>query len=151
MSEQERNKIIARLMAEGVELPQVQTILKDEHGVSLTYMELRMIALDLEVNWEQFDTPEPEPDDEEEGGGEAEEGAGEDVAPGKVSVTLNTVHPPGAMLSGQVTFASGASGDWYIDQMQRFGFTPKGDAEPTPEDMQEFQTELQQMLQSGAI
>lgn len=152
MTEQERNVLIARLMADGLDLSQVQTALKNDHGISLTYMELRMIALDLPVDWEQYDSPKEEEAVEEEEDASDEEPA-EDAAatgPGQTSVTLNKVQPPGAMLSGQVTFASGAQGDWYIDQFQRFGFTPKGDAEPTQEDMQEFQQELQRMLQGGA-
>ena len=55
MDANERDQLIARLLSEGNSLSEVQKLLETEHDLKITYMELRLIAAGLEVNWEKLD------------------------------------------------------------------------------------------------
>jgi hypothetical protein len=69
-------------------------------------------------------------------------------APGKVSVTVDQLARPGAMVSGKVKFSDGKTAEWILDQAGRLGLVPgeKG-YKPPAADLQEFQVALQQELQ----
>ena len=63
-------------------------------------------------------------------------------------VEINKIARPGAVLSGSVKFASGASAQWVLDQFGRLMFeNAKG--KPTKEDLVEFQEELQKKVSGG--
>lgn len=145
METAERDKLIAGLLAEGHSLSDVQKILKDEHRIQLTYMELRMISVDLEVDWKQFDPPDdPDADDD----ADAPAGGDDASTAGGTHVEVSKVVRPGAVMSGEVTFQSGARAEWFLDQMGRLGLNPIGDSDkPSEDDLREFQVELQRKLQ----
>jgi hypothetical protein len=148
MNDEVRNKLIAKLMAEGHTLADVQRILKDEHDVVLTYMELKMIALDLPVDWTQFDKPKPEEPSEEEAAEAAAEEEEEVIEPpGFTTVNVSKVVRPGAAISGDVTFKSGARAEWFLDQMGRLGLNPKTQLQPNEDDLRDFEAELRRTLQ----
>ncbi len=65
-----------------------------------------------------------------------------------MSVTVDQLARPGALVSGKVKFSDGKSAEWLLDQMGRLGLVPaeKG-YKPAPDDLQEFQTVLQVELQ----
>jgi hypothetical protein len=66
----------------------------------------------------------------------------------KLSISVDQTPAPGAMLSGYARFPSGAKAHWLLDEMGRLGVDPElGSGKPTPQDMQEFTTELRRMLQ----
>ena len=174
MDKQEIKEYIASRVTEGVSLSHIQDELK-EKGVKMTFMELRLIASEIEsgVFKAGEKAAEPAPDkkqdaqaagepsgsEEEESfgaeGGEDEGGfspEAEDVPAdpeadkeaklrGKTTVTLSRIQRPGFMASGSVTFGSGASGEWVLDQMGRLGFE-KMEGKPDQQDIQEFQMEL---------
>ncbi len=146
MEEIERNQLIAKLISDGMSLSDVQKALKDEYNIQMTYMELRLISSDLDVNWEKCDAKAAaakpkviDPNDTVDDGGL-----------GGTQVNVNKVVRPGAVMSGDVTFASGARADWQIDPMGRLALNPIGDSgKPTEADLQEFQMELQRILQGA--
>ena len=67
-------------------------------------------------------------------------------APGKCVVTVNKVNPPGILASGTVTFSSGSTADWYVDQTGRPGIGNLKGEQPTQQEAEEFMTELQKVL-----
>jgi DNA-binding transcriptional MerR regulator len=142
MENSERDEIIARHLGEGTSLSEIQKILQEEHDVNLTYMELRLISSGLEVNWSKLDPPEEEKVDVEDVVQEPEAtGNGETV------VNVSKVVRPGAVVSGDVTFKSGARAEWYLDQLGRLGLNPTHNSgKPSEEELQEFQQELQGVL-----
>jgi len=144
MTDQERNQLIARKLGEGLSLSDVQKLLAQEYGIRMTYLELRLLAAELPVDWrsqEPAKKPEPakatvmdEDDDEEE-------------PATRTVVTVSKLVRPGAAMSGDVTFASGAKAEWFVDTMGRLGLNPaSGSARPTQDDLREFQIELQRKL-----
>ena len=55
------------------------------------------------------------------------------------------------MASGSVTFSDGVTGGWYLDQMGRLALTKisKPGYQPSREDLEAFQIELQNKLTGG--
>lgn len=96
------------------------------------------------------------PDDEDEipGAGDypaADEAALPEAAPegaSTLSLEIDRIMRPGAMVSGNVTFSDGVTGKWALDQMGRLMLdTSQKGYKPTPTDVQAFQRELQTQLQ----
>ncbi len=142
----ERNQFIAACLNEGKSLSDVQKLLV-EKGVNLTYFDLRLLAADLTVNWTKLDpkvsAKPPAAGPEATVLDATPAGAG----PGKTSVTVSRLVRPGAAMSGDVTFASGAKAEWFLDQAGRLGLNPaKGSSKPTEDDLVAFQDELQAKL-----
>jgi hypothetical protein len=139
MIKEDIQKLIAKLLDEGHSLSDIQTILNKEHGEKMTFMDLRIMASEIEsIDWTKDEEPDDEPDkDEKESDTQDNEG--------KTVVEISKLQRPGVALSGSVKFASGASADWVLDQMGRLGFE-KTDGEPTKEDLKEFQEELQRTV-----
>lgn len=135
----EQRTQVARWVAEGATLSQVQERLRTELGLSMTYMDVRFLVDDLDLTL--VDKPEPKAEEP----AAAPEAAPEAPAPapatgGKVSVTVDTIAQPGYQVTGQVTFSDGQTAMWAIDMegRPRMSATTPG-YRPSPADIQEFQ------------
>ncbi len=143
MDANERDQLIARLLSEGNSLSEVQKLLETEHDLRITYMELRLIAAGLEVNWEKLDADKVR----------KQKVPADDLlqpetptSPATI-VNVSKVVRPGAVFSGDATFKSGAKAEWWVDTTGRLGLNPAQSSEkPTEEDLEEFQLELQEQL-----
>lgn len=152
----------------GADLGQIQTRLKDEFELNLTYLDTRFLLgdLGLELHSESEDSkteqeeassaPEaetPPPDDSVDPVETPEETPPDaDETPligGKVTVTVDSIAQPHAIVSGKVNFSDGESAGWYLDQMGRLGLDPSTpDYKPSEEDIAAFQMELQNVLRN---
>ncbi len=176
MTHDEIKQFIADRTREGNNLSRIQDMLA-EQGVKMTFMELRLIASEIETSFWQKAEPAPEPapeekkapaapadaaqteesdgfpgDDaagqvpqEEPAPGTPADDAGEAAPRGRTSVTVDQLQRPGFLATGTVTFGSGASGNWCLDQMGRVMFE-KLNGKPDRIDIQEFQMELQRVF-----
>jgi hypothetical protein len=64
-----------------------------------------------------------------------------------VSVSLDELAIPGAMVSGNVTFSDGVKAAWHLDQAGRLGLAPKQPGyRPSAADLQQFQMALEAEL-----
>jgi hypothetical protein len=73
-------------------------------------------------------------------------------ATGKVSVGVDHLTRPGALVSGSVTFSDGKSAAWYLDQTGRLAVVPaERGYKPSAADVQAFQMELQNELQKQGL
>lgn len=170
MDNTETKKIVAKLLNDGMSLSDIQKELHEKHSITLTFLDLRLLAAELEnVDWTKQEPVRPKeelkpdasggkdakPVDAElvddgvapEGGDDFDEELDEagGATSGKTVVELSRLARPGAMFSGKVTFASGASADWVFDQLGRLGLE-KAVGKPTNNDLREFQVELQKLL-----
>ncbi len=67
--------------------------------------------------------------------------------PGGVSVTVDELTRPGAVVSGKVTFSDGNTAAWQIDQTGQLGLIPtKTGYRPPASDVQPFQMALENEL-----
>jgi hypothetical protein len=147
LDESQRQKVAAWI-ADGAKLSEIQTRLMSEFGLKLTYMEVRFLVDDLKL------TPkDPEPPKVAAPVAEAAKPAetktasppaGPAGATGGVSVTVDQLARPGAIVSGKVTFSDGQQADWYLDQTGRLGVVTKQPGyKPSAADVQQFQAALQ--------
>lgn len=150
MDEQKIKQFVGEKLNEGLKLNEIQKILEDEYDTRMTYLDLRMLAAELEVDWTKQDPPPPEPADEED----------EDIVaeaeiidpPSQVTVTVSKIARTDAAISGNYECPSGAKGEWIVDHYGRPGMIPaEGAPKPTEEEMKEFQEALVSQLQSGGM
>ena len=155
LTEEQRQRVTAWIL-EGAKLAEIQNRLAAEFGIKLTYMEARFLVDDLKLVPKDPERPKVvEPSAVAKPSLSAKpapaEKLTEDEIPlppasgGKVSVTVDQITRPGAVVSGKVTFSDGQVADWYLDQMGRLGVVPKQQGyKPSPADVQDFQIALQQ-------
>ncbi|MBO5689653.1 MAG: hypothetical protein J6S73_06950 [Lentisphaeria bacterium] len=139
----EMKKFLAAEIAAGKSLSDIQTLLNEKFGVRLTYMDVRIMASELDnIDWTSRDPVKPAEPVEDVTKVPAQNAPAGD---GTTVVEVNQVVRAGALAEGSVRFGSGASGTWIVDQMGRLGFD-KLNGEPTEKDIQEFQVELRKVL-----
>ncbi len=153
---EEQRQSVSTWIAQGAKLAEIQTRLASELGVKLTYMETRFLVDDLKLVPKDPERPkvvDPVPPAAAQPAAKLgapltpaeEEEAALPATGGKVSVTVDQITRPGAIVSGKVTFSDGQTADWYLDQMGRLGVVPKQQGyKPTAADVQDFQMALQQ-------
>lgn len=133
---------ISKWIEEGASLSDIQKRLKEEFQLSLTYLETRLLADDLKLRLKEPERPIeplplPTPDKAASAPG------------GKVSVTIDQITRPGAMVSGRATFSDGQSAEWYLDQTGRLGLNPSTPGyRPSQQDVMDFQIELEKLARS---
>jgi hypothetical protein len=163
---------VSEWVAAGDNLYAVQKKLADQFKVSMTYMDVRFLVDDLNL---QLKDPAPKADASDVSKGAPakpapekkgfidkakeklglgkDEGAPDDeaaVPAGGVSVTVDKVSlNPNAMASGTMTFPDGVTGRWIVDLQGRPGIVEvsKPGYRPSPADAQAFMQELSQALQ----
>jgi len=170
----EQTKAVSEWVAAGDSLYAVQKKLSDQFKVSITYMDVRFLVDDLNL---QLKDPVPKADasdvskgapaaekkgfldkaKEKLGLGAAEAGADADeedldasAPPSGVRVTVDKVTlNPNAMASGTVTFADGVTGKWIVDHQGRPGLleVSRPGYRPSAADAKAFMQELSVALQ----
>lgn len=145
MDDMKIKKFMAEQLEEGHSLSDIQQMINEKFKTKLSYMEIRIMASELEnIDWSKNDpVPEEKPIEEDE-----LEAPAPGAADGNTVVEVSKLVRPGAAMSGSVKFASGASATWILDQMGRLGFDDTV-GEPTEEDMKAFVDELKAKLQGG--
>lgn len=140
---------MAEQIAEGISLSDIQNNVNEKFSCKMTYMEIRILASSLDVDWKARD-PQPAAQPEaEDASADAAAEAPDTVSDGKTVVEVNKLVRPGTALSGTVKFASGSTADWYVDQMGRLGIENLQGDQPTQEDVQAFQIELERAITGG--
>ena len=144
---------MASRIAEEISLSEIQNEVNAKFNLSLTYMDIRILASTLDIDWQAKAAAKAEEAKKEaEEAAAVEEAPAEvpaDDAPGQTVVEISKLMRPGTALSGSVKFASGSTADWYIDQTGRLGLENLVGSQPTQEDIQQFQVELEKAVYGG--
>jgi hypothetical protein len=153
LDEAQRQRVTAWIL-EGAKLSEIQNRLLSEFGKKLTYMEVRFLVDDLKLTPKDPELPKVVPPPvSPTAASPAKLTVEKNPAPdgtlpasgGNVSVSVDQLAKPGAIVSGKVTFSDGQSADWYLDQTGRLGVVPKQTGyKPSAADVQDFQLVLQQ-------
>jgi hypothetical protein len=140
-------------ISQGLKLSEIQSRLASEFGLNLTYMDVRLLVDDLKLTPKDAEPAQtssvlseaavpsskaapPPPESQAEAPGS-----------GQVSVAVDQLARPGALVSGKVTFSDGKQADWYMDQTGRLGLVPQQPGyRPPPADLQKFQASLEAEL-----
>jgi hypothetical protein len=127
--------------AGGAQLPDIQLRMKEDFGFSLTYMDTRFLVLDLGIEMIVEKMEEP-----------AAEIKQAPLPTGAVSVTMDAIAVPGAIVSGKVVFSDGEAGTWMLDQTGRPALDPDTPGyAPSREDVMEFQKQLRALIESTGL
>jgi hypothetical protein len=166
----EQMKAVSEWVAAGDNLYAVQKKLSEQLKISMTYMDVRFLVDDLNL---QLKDPAPKADasdvsksppakpgadkkglvekaKEEPGMGTSDDAMDDVAAGGGVQVTVDKVNlNPNAMASGTVAFADGVTGKWIVDLQGRPGLVEvsKPGYRPSAADAQAFMQELSLALQ----
>ena len=147
-------------VSEGAQLAEVQKHLVEDFGFSVTYMDARFVALDLDLQFVKEEVieeakPEEALNTEEQAAETTESPSPSPIAPESeggfqpVTAAVDTVARPGAMVSGTVSFSDGEKGRWMIDDMGRPSVDPDTPGyQPTESDLMDFQNRLRDLLQN---
>ena len=146
---------VKQWVAEGCGLSEIQKRLSSEFKLSPTFMEVRLLVLDLGVDVKDKAAPPAPADLKKAGVAAADEGPEEWEEPAaaggasSVSVQVDRIMKPGSLVSGTVKFSDGMSGTWMLDQYGRLALsTGKKGYQPSPADVQAFQQELRHALET---
>ena len=152
-------------LAEGASLSDVQKRLKENFGISMLYLDLRMLVLDIGASVKEAPkkTEPPKPaaaPDDADNDTDADDDLDDldDTLPGdpknpgapnlpKIPVTLDRVMQPGALVSGEAVFPGNQKIHWLLDRAGRLAIdqAPPGFA-PTQEEALAFQQSLRETL-----
>ena len=152
-------KMVRQWIADGLKLSDIQKRLEVEFGTRMTYLDVRLLVDDLKLVPKDHAPAAPQT----LGPAAVREAKLPGLPPatlaknattvpttptGRVSVNVDTVARPGALVSGSVAFSDGNRATWHLDQLGRLGLMPEqAGYRPSPEDLQTFQAELQSELQ----
>ena len=154
--ENETKTLMAAKLAEGVQLSEIQSLVNAEFKQNMTYMDIRILASELEVDWKKFD-PEKKAEapaeaaPAQEAAAPGEEDVAEEAAPAApempdlsdTKIEVSKIARPGMMFSGRATLAHGATAEWFLDNMGRLGLDNLQGENPSEEDVRKFQMALQ--------
>lgn len=159
LDEAQRKKV-AEWIAEGLKLSEIQNRLASELGVTLTYMAVRLLVDDLKLTPKDVEAPAAAspmlPSAAPATGAAGRPGAPQPAAAapaqrppagGQVSVSVDKLARPGALVSGKVTFTDGNLADWHLDQTGRLGLVPQqAGYRPPNADVDQFRAALETEL-----
>ena len=147
LSEEQRQRVSAWIL-EGAKLSEIQNRLLSEFKLKFTYMEVRFLVDDLKLTPKDPEPPKvvAPPATTPAKLTVEKNPAPEGTLPASgVSVSVDQIAKPGAVVSGKVTFSDGQTAGWYLDQTGRLGVVPKqAGYKPSAADVQDFQLALQQ-------
>ncbi|MCP4177075.1 MAG: hypothetical protein GY756_04840 [bacterium] len=155
MNKEEIKILVGELLNEGISLSDIQKKLQNDHEVKMTFFDLRLLASELEsIDWSKqkadIKAAKAAKKAEEEKEKAAKDAENSDEISSGTVVEVSKLTRPGSVANGSVKFASGAKAEWILDQAGRLALD-KSEGEPTEEDIQEFQAELQKVLSNGGM
>jgi hypothetical protein len=160
---QEHREKIRQWIQEGLSLSNVQSRLKEECGLTLTYMDVRFLILDMGLDVYDRKAQVPAADDTASpADAPAADQPSDDwnrpdpldpsAAAGGVSVEVSPLARPGSLLGGTVRFSDGMTANWSLDQFGQLGLVPeKAEYRPSESDIRDFQMELRKILETQGL
>ena len=169
----EQTAAVSSWVAAGDNLSTIQKKLREQFSVALTYMDVRFLVDDLNLQLKDApkkvdasDVTKTQPKAAAPGAATSpspsavpgEDDLADEALPpaglGGVILDVDSVTLiPGAIASGKVTFSDGVTGKWIIDHQGRPGFTEISQPgyRPTPEDAKSFMNQLEAELQRRGL
>jgi hypothetical protein len=164
---EEQKQGVRKWAADGASLNQIQDLLRQQHELALTYLDIRLLAAELGLKIQEKEKAKEEPaqappivnpqsavdDDLADEAGEFEP-APPPPGPGaaKVTVSVDAIAIPGMLASGKATFSDGKTAAWYLDEMGRLGMkAPEPGYKPPAGDVPVFQRELDLALKRAGF
>lgn len=146
----EQKKTIAQRLNDGDSIADIQRLISNDFGIALTFMETRFLLDDLNLELKKED-PVPEVEEPKKSAATpVVDPSGKGT--GTVAVEIDKIVQPGASVSGTVSFSDGVTAKWYVDPMGRLGLDADQEGyQPSAEDIETFQNELQSKMQAPGL
>jgi hypothetical protein len=143
----EQKAIITSWIQGGDSLADVQRRLSEEFQLTMTYMDVRFLVDDLDISMAEPEAEVKAQDDDIELEATDPEIVDEG-GQGAVTVDVDAIMQPGSLVSGTVKFSDGVSLGWQLSSAGQLGLIPGDDPayRPSPEDVQSFQSQLEEVL-----
>lgn len=145
----EQKSVVCQWVSEGESIARIQNLLKEQFSIGLTYMDVRFLVDDLGVTYKDSTEVDNEAKNEDVDVEPGTEIPAEDINESSgVVVDVDAVIRPGSLVSGNVRFSDGVTLGWQLTSTGQLGLIPGDDPEyrPSNEDLQSFQTQLQDLL-----
>ena len=141
----EQKAVVSQWVSEGESIANIQNLLKEHFDLGLTYMDVRFLVDDLGIVYKDSNEFAEDTKDNES---ETETATEENNETDGVIVDVDAVIRPGSLVSGNVRFSDGVALGWQLTSTGQLGLIPGDDPEyrPSNEDLQAFQTQLQEVL-----
>lgn len=139
-----QKETVSDWITQGKSLAEVQRLLRKEFSISLTYMDVRFLVDDLNIAPNETQADEADETDEKVEEPEVvEEGLSHSV-----SIEVDAISPPGALMSGSATFSDAVTLGWQLMSNGQLGLIPGDtpDYRPSSEDMQDFRVQMDGIL-----
>jgi hypothetical protein len=154
----EQKKAVSEWVAQGLSLSDIQKQLKERFQLSPTFMEVRLMVLDLDLKVKEqesafasktrLDLKAAPPGAAGSDGADAFEPVEDDALGGGVAVEIDRIKKPGALVSGTARFSDGVKASWMVDQFGRVAIDAgKPGYRPSQDDLMAFQQEVSRKLQ----
>lgn len=149
--DQEQKTLVAQWVKEGCGLSEIQRRITDQFKLNFTYMDVRFLVIELGLDIQDKLKPSAAP--KTISPATAPEDAVPELAPeppagGGVSVEVDRLTLPGALVSGTAVFSDGVKANWSLDQAGRLALGAKDKSyRPSAQDVQEFQMAIARELQ----
>ena len=143
---------VTQWIQEGRSLADVQRSLREDFEISITYMDVRFLVDDLDIAVVEEESEASEAPEVEAGKDATTEPAEAELVAdggnGAVTVDVDAIPRPGSLVNGTVVFSDGVSLGWQLSAAGQLGLIPGDDPEyrPNPEDVQSFQSQLEEVL-----
>lgn len=145
-----QKEAVRKWVSEGCNIAEIQKRLDTEFGLSMTYLDVRFLLIDMGLEIKEKKTSDKKIS--EMYGKKNSELSTHTLSPPRVNVQLDRITRPGYLASGTVSFSDGTKGQWAIDQFGRVMLeTAISGYRPSAEDMSEFQGALKQLLEGQSI
>ena len=147
---------VTKWIQEGRSLADVQRLLREDLEISMTYMDVRFLVDDLDIAVAEDNPEAPELSEVEaveDATAEPVETELVDEGSNGVTVDVDAIMRPGSLVSGTVAFSDGVSLAWQLSAAGQLGLIPGEDPEyrPSPEDLQSFQSQLEEVLRKKGL
>ena len=154
-----QKQAVKKWVQEGASLSDIQKRMASEFQLAMTYIDVRFLVIDLGLNLKEQAAPRAAaPADLGPVGAPAVPPAAKaDLKAGRgapglglggVSVELDRISRPGALVSGTATFSDGVTARWMLDQTGRLALDASQPGyRPSDADVQAFQETVSRKLQ----
>lgn len=156
----EQKTLVTQWVKEGCGLSEIQRRITDQFKLSLTYIDVRFLVIDLglDIHDKRQSPVAPPAIGPDALPAEAADIPGtddsQDIVPpppkgtGAVTVEVDRLTLPGSLVSGSVVFSDGVKANWSLDQAGRLALGAKDKSyRPSAQDVQEFQMAIARELQ----
>jgi hypothetical protein len=136
----------------GATLNDIQSRLKSELSIQITYLEARVLMTELQVRIKDKPREPVKVEAPAAPAPAATELPTDAHSAASLNMTVDEVPLPGTLISGRATFSDGVTTQWFLDQMGRPGLRGTDPSyQPPPGDIPVFQSELDRVLVAAGL